>query len=269
MRWKNKTKRPTRNQHLSCLKKRQNQHLCLCFLFLFPCLWLSDLNGLSLTALPLMMTFIWPRPWRLERKKKTGCIKLALTKRERSENLTRSIQEQENSVASAFCLLRKYNLRAAPGHRFSKDNKLYITFTSPSTRMVLLQPGDRIERKVPITATSPGTKLLMATFSHSGSQTAVSRSFHKVSVKTDWAGRRRTPQHFNPENMYIFFYIYGARWFVIYVMCIYLNCTYLMKNENYEQKHLHSLVIDIIRHVTLHNTMHKCRHQTLKRYFFL
>ncbi|XP_059190223.1 protein-glutamine gamma-glutamyltransferase 5-like isoform X2 [Centropristis striata] len=49
-------------------------------------------------------------------------------------------------------------------------------------RLVLLQPGAKIEKTVSIMATSPGTKLLMATFSHSNSSSIVSRSFHKVSV---------------------------------------------------------------------------------------
>ncbi|XP_075951458.1 protein-glutamine gamma-glutamyltransferase 5-like [Anarhichas minor] len=49
-------------------------------------------------------------------------------------------------------------------------------------RMVLLQPGEKIEKTVTIVATSAGTKLLMATFSHSNSTKVVSRSFHKVSV---------------------------------------------------------------------------------------
>ncbi|KAM9351055.1 protein-glutamine gamma-glutamyltransferase 2-like [Symphorus nematophorus] len=49
-------------------------------------------------------------------------------------------------------------------------------------RLVLLQPGDKIEKTVSIMATSPGTKLLMASFSHSHSPCIVSRSFHRVSV---------------------------------------------------------------------------------------
>ncbi|XP_044207376.1 protein-glutamine gamma-glutamyltransferase 5-like [Thunnus albacares] len=51
-------------------------------------------------------------------------------------------------------------------------------------RLVLLQPGRKIEKKVSIMATSPGTKLLMATFSHSSNTRIVSRSFQKVSVMT-------------------------------------------------------------------------------------
>ncbi|KAM9855182.1 LOW QUALITY PROTEIN: protein-glutamine gamma-glutamyltransferase 2-like [Aulostomus maculatus] len=58
-------------------------------------------------------------------------------------------------------------------------------------RLVLLQPGEKIEKKVSVMATSPGTKLLMATFSHSNSSSILSRSFHKVSVVTD-GQRRRT-----------------------------------------------------------------------------
>ncbi|KAM6930115.1 protein-glutamine gamma-glutamyltransferase 5-like [Lycodopsis pacificus] len=49
-------------------------------------------------------------------------------------------------------------------------------------RMVLLQPGEKIEKTVTIVATSAGTKLLMATFSHSNSTKVISRSLHKVSV---------------------------------------------------------------------------------------
>lgn len=49
-------------------------------------------------------------------------------------------------------------------------------------RKVLLQPGEEIAEEVSIMATSPGTKLLMATFSHSNTSRIVSRIFHKVSV---------------------------------------------------------------------------------------
>ncbi|XP_070694981.1 protein-glutamine gamma-glutamyltransferase 2-like [Pempheris klunzingeri] len=52
-------------------------------------------------------------------------------------------------------------------------------------RLVVLQPGEKIEKMVSVMATSPGTKLLMATFSHSNSPAIISRSFHKVSVTTD------------------------------------------------------------------------------------
>ncbi|XP_068589270.1 protein-glutamine gamma-glutamyltransferase 5-like [Cebidichthys violaceus] len=47
-------------------------------------------------------------------------------------------------------------------------------------RLVLLQPGQKIEKTVTIMASSAGTKLLMATLSHGNR--VVSRSFHKVSV---------------------------------------------------------------------------------------
>ncbi|XP_068163025.1 protein-glutamine gamma-glutamyltransferase 2-like isoform X2 [Antennarius striatus] len=53
------------------------------------------------------------------------------------------------------------------------------------SRLVLLQPGHRIVKTVSIMATSPGTKLLMATFTHSSSPGITSRSFHKVSVQTE------------------------------------------------------------------------------------
>ncbi|KAM8754192.1 protein-glutamine gamma-glutamyltransferase E-like [Acanthopagrus schlegelii] len=49
-------------------------------------------------------------------------------------------------------------------------------------RLTLMQPGDKIEKKVSITATSPGTKVLIATFSHRNSPSVVSRCFHKVSI---------------------------------------------------------------------------------------
>ncbi|XP_071767269.2 protein-glutamine gamma-glutamyltransferase 2-like [Centroberyx gerrardi] len=52
------------------------------------------------------------------------------------------------------------------------------------TRTLLLQPGHSIEKKVSIMAASPGTKLLMASLSHSSSPSAVTRSFHRVSVLT-------------------------------------------------------------------------------------
>ncbi|XP_067384438.1 protein-glutamine gamma-glutamyltransferase 5-like isoform X2 [Channa argus] len=51
------------------------------------------------------------------------------------------------------------------------------------TRLVHLKPGEKIEKKVSIMATSPGTKLLMATISHSNSPSSFAKSFHKVSVK--------------------------------------------------------------------------------------
>ncbi|XP_040908170.1 protein-glutamine gamma-glutamyltransferase E-like [Toxotes jaculatrix] len=49
-------------------------------------------------------------------------------------------------------------------------------------RLALLKQGEKIEQKVTIMAASPGTKVLMATFSHSDSPAVISRSFHKVSV---------------------------------------------------------------------------------------
>lgn len=49
-------------------------------------------------------------------------------------------------------------------------------------RMLVLEPGEKIVKRVSIKATSPGTKLLMATLSHSHSPNVVSRGFHKVSV---------------------------------------------------------------------------------------
>ncbi|XP_042348149.1 protein-glutamine gamma-glutamyltransferase 5-like [Plectropomus leopardus] len=50
-------------------------------------------------------------------------------------------------------------------------------------RLSLMQPGEKIEKTVSIMATSPGTKLLKASFSHSNSSKVVCRSFQKVSVK--------------------------------------------------------------------------------------
>ncbi|KAM6981908.1 protein-glutamine gamma-glutamyltransferase 2-like [Tautogolabrus adspersus] len=52
-------------------------------------------------------------------------------------------------------------------------------------RLFFLKPGEKIEKQVSIVASSPGTKVLMATFSHSNSPSVVSRSFHRVSVMTD------------------------------------------------------------------------------------
>uniref|UniRef100_UPI0037E761C7 protein-glutamine gamma-glutamyltransferase 5-like isoform X2 n=1 Tax=Semicossyphus pulcher TaxID=241346 RepID=UPI0037E761C7 len=52
-------------------------------------------------------------------------------------------------------------------------------------RMGSLQHGDKIQKQVSIEASSPGTKVLMATFSHSKCPNVVSRCFHKVSVKSD------------------------------------------------------------------------------------
>uniref|UniRef100_A0A8C5EC85 protein-glutamine gamma-glutamyltransferase n=1 Tax=Gouania willdenowi TaxID=441366 RepID=A0A8C5EC85_GOUWI len=52
------------------------------------------------------------------------------------------------------------------------------------TRLVLLEPGKKMDIKVSIKATSPGTKLLMATFSHNYSPCVVSRCFRRVSVTT-------------------------------------------------------------------------------------
>ncbi|CAN9515839.1 unnamed protein product [Ophioblennius macclurei] len=51
-------------------------------------------------------------------------------------------------------------------------------------RLLILEPGEKIEKKVSIKATSPGTKLLMATLCHGNSPNVVSRSFRKVSVIT-------------------------------------------------------------------------------------
>ncbi|XP_041654421.1 protein-glutamine gamma-glutamyltransferase 2-like isoform X2 [Cheilinus undulatus] len=50
-------------------------------------------------------------------------------------------------------------------------------------RLALLKPGEKIEKQVSIEASSPGTKVLMATFSHSDCPSVVSRCYHKVSVK--------------------------------------------------------------------------------------
>ncbi|XP_041858874.1 protein-glutamine gamma-glutamyltransferase 5-like isoform X2 [Melanotaenia boesemani] len=52
-------------------------------------------------------------------------------------------------------------------------------------RLGLLQPGKKIEKKVSIMATSPGTKLLVATLSHSNSSVIVSRSYQKVSITAE------------------------------------------------------------------------------------
>ncbi|XP_077431054.1 protein-glutamine gamma-glutamyltransferase 5-like isoform X2 [Vanacampus margaritifer] len=51
-------------------------------------------------------------------------------------------------------------------------------------RLTVLHPGETIEKKVTIMASTPGTKLLSASFSHSSSPSVISRSFHKVSIIT-------------------------------------------------------------------------------------
>lgn len=57
-----------------------------------------------------------------------------------------------------------------------------IHLSALSLRIILLPPGEKIEKKVSITATSPGTKLLMATLSHSNNPNIIARWYHKVSV---------------------------------------------------------------------------------------
>ncbi|KAI4824164.1 hypothetical protein KUCAC02_012701 [Chaenocephalus aceratus] len=49
-------------------------------------------------------------------------------------------------------------------------------------RMAILKQDEKIEKTVTIMAAGPGTKLLKATFSHSNSPKAISRTFHKVTV---------------------------------------------------------------------------------------
>ncbi|KAK5863160.1 hypothetical protein PBY51_000210 [Eleginops maclovinus] len=49
-------------------------------------------------------------------------------------------------------------------------------------RMTFLKQDEKIENTVTITATGPGTKLLKATFSHSNSPKAISKTFHKVII---------------------------------------------------------------------------------------
>ncbi|KAM6924926.1 protein-glutamine gamma-glutamyltransferase 2-like [Xenentodon cancila] len=51
-------------------------------------------------------------------------------------------------------------------------------------RLASLEPGMKMEKKVSIMATSPGTKLLVATLTHSNNSNIVSRCYHKVSVTT-------------------------------------------------------------------------------------
>ncbi|XP_010766080.1 protein-glutamine gamma-glutamyltransferase Z-like [Notothenia coriiceps] len=50
------------------------------------------------------------------------------------------------------------------------------------SRMAILKQDEKIEKTVTIMAACPGTKLLKATFSHSKSPKAISRTFHKVTV---------------------------------------------------------------------------------------
>uniref|UniRef100_A0A3Q2QIM2 protein-glutamine gamma-glutamyltransferase n=1 Tax=Fundulus heteroclitus TaxID=8078 RepID=A0A3Q2QIM2_FUNHE len=88
--------------------------------------------------------------------------------------------------------------------QLKKEKTVYVTFTNSldkpmrgavlsvegsgllqgkkEARMGLLQPGEKIEQKVSIKATSHGTKLLVATLSHSNNSITFSRSYHKVSV---------------------------------------------------------------------------------------
>ncbi|XP_061758736.1 protein-glutamine gamma-glutamyltransferase 5-like isoform X4 [Nerophis ophidion] len=49
-------------------------------------------------------------------------------------------------------------------------------------RLSVLQPGEKMEKRVSIMASTKGTKLLAATLSHGNSSKVLSRSFHKVSV---------------------------------------------------------------------------------------
>ncbi|XP_061624140.1 protein-glutamine gamma-glutamyltransferase E-like [Phyllopteryx taeniolatus] len=51
-------------------------------------------------------------------------------------------------------------------------------------RLTILHPNEKIVKKVAIMASTSGTKMLTASFSHSGSSGAISRSYHKVSVTT-------------------------------------------------------------------------------------
>ncbi|XP_061825829.2 protein-glutamine gamma-glutamyltransferase 5-like [Nerophis lumbriciformis] len=51
-------------------------------------------------------------------------------------------------------------------------------------RLSVLQPGEKMEKKVSIMASTKGTKMLSATLSHGGSSKVLSRSFHKVSVNS-------------------------------------------------------------------------------------
>ncbi|KAM9751949.1 protein-glutamine gamma-glutamyltransferase 5-like [Menidia menidia] len=50
-------------------------------------------------------------------------------------------------------------------------------------RLALLLPGEKMEKETSIMATSPGSKLLTATFSHSSSCVILTRSYLKVSVR--------------------------------------------------------------------------------------
>uniref|UniRef100_A0A3B5KIU3 Transglutaminase-like domain-containing protein n=1 Tax=Xiphophorus couchianus TaxID=32473 RepID=A0A3B5KIU3_9TELE len=66
----------------------------------------------------------------------------------------------------------------------SEIGRLSFSFLSP--RVGFLHPGEKIEKKVSIKATSHGTKLLVATLSHSNNYITVSKSYHKVSVRAPW-----------------------------------------------------------------------------------
>ncbi|KAJ4933837.1 hypothetical protein JOQ06_006646, partial [Pogonophryne albipinna] len=60
-------------------------------------------------------------------------------------------------------------------------------------RMAILKQDEKIEKTVTIMAAGPGTKLLKATFSHSNSPKAISRTFHKVTVALWLSFRSSSP----------------------------------------------------------------------------
>ncbi|XP_068454210.1 protein-glutamine gamma-glutamyltransferase 2-like [Clinocottus analis] len=111
------------------------------------------------------------------------------------------LDAQEFSISSPQITIE---VRQHPGCSIKREHTAQVSFTNTlakaltgavltvegsgllpgkqEARLVHLQPDKTIEKTVTIVATSAGTKLLMATFSHGSSPGVVSRSFCKVSV---------------------------------------------------------------------------------------
>lgn len=92
-----------------------------------------------------------------------------------------------------FCLLLRKTIGSLERFRALEINALSVwaeigrlSFSFLSPRVGFLHPGEKIEKKVSIKATSHGTKLLVATLSHSNNYITVSKSYHKVSVRAPW-----------------------------------------------------------------------------------
>ncbi|KAM4562554.1 protein-glutamine gamma-glutamyltransferase 5-like [Odontesthes bonariensis] len=113
----------------------------------------------------------------------------------------RVLAAEEFSISAAHLTIE---IVGGDGIKMKKEHTAKVTFTNrfdkpvsgavltvegfgllqgkQEARLVLLQPGGMIEKKVSIIATSPGTKLLMATLSHNNSSVILARSYLKVSV---------------------------------------------------------------------------------------